>query len=102
MPSRQPSAIECYAMASTSSYRDYEVEAHELVERLLHSSVEKLYREQSNQTVADQLSAQQTARKDVVWPKGNVFTVDKGLEAIQDLVKVIKMMGLQSSRVSDS
>lgn len=76
---------------ATSSYRDYEVEAHELVERLLHTSVEKLYREQSNQTITDQPSTQ-TASQKVDWPKGNAFTVDKGLEAIEDLVKVTSNM----------
>ena len=68
----------------TSSYRDYEEEAHKLIERLLQSSVERLCREQSNEAANKQSSTQ--AR--VEWPKGKSFTVETGLEAIEQLVKV--------------
>ena len=67
----------------TSSYIDYEEEAHKLIERLLQSSVERLCREQSNEAAKNQ-----STQMSVEWPKGKAFTVETGLKTIEQLVKV--------------
>ena len=68
---------------SLSSYRDYQAEAHELVTRLIRSSLEKIAAEQSQRLLADE-----SAKEPVNWPSGKEVTVEKGLEAIDQFVKV--------------
>lgn len=72
---------------TVSSYRDYEQEAHELVAIILKSSVERLIREQSEQALKQKESSEDT-KPPVEWPTGENFTIEKGLEAIDCLVKV--------------
>lgn len=67
-----------FAPSFVSSYRDYEAEAHELVKKLIRSSLERIAAEQAQQE-ADQLMS---------WPLGKDFTIEKGLEAIDKFVKV--------------
>ena len=69
-----------------SSYRDYQAEAHELVSRLIRSSLEKIAAEQA-QRLAEEV-ADGDSEKAVQWPSGKDFTVEKGLEAIDAFVKV--------------
>lgn len=68
-----------FAPSFVSSYRDYEAEAHELVQKLIRSSLEKIAAEQAQQK-ADQSTT--------YWPLGKDFTTEKGLEAIDKFVKV--------------
>ena len=67
---------------SFSSYRDYRAEAHELVQKLIRTSLEKIAAEQSQREEADQSSEL------ISWPLGKDFTTEKGLEAIDKFVKV--------------
>ena len=67
---------------SFSSYRDYQAEAHELVQKLIRAALERIAAEQLQQK-ADQ-SSEPTS-----WPMGKDFTTEKGLEAIDKFVKVI-------------
>lgn len=71
---------------TVTSYRDYEKEAHELVTKLIQSSLERLVREQSEQKLRS--TKVDHNPPPVKWPTGDNFTVDKGLEAIDTLVKV--------------
>ncbi len=65
----------------TSNYRDYESEAHELIQHVLHLSVERT----RQKTVKDVVKGVQK----VEWPRGGEFTVEKGLEAIEKFVEVL-------------
>ena len=67
-----------FAPSFVSSYRDYEAEAHELVKKLIRSSLEKIAAEQAQQESTELMS----------WPLGKDFTIEKGLEAIDKFVKV--------------
>ncbi len=73
-----------FAPSFVSSYRDYEAEAHELVKKLIRASLEKIAAEQ-----AQQKEDQSTVMN---WPLGKDFTVEKGLEAIDKFVKVLKFI----------
>lgn len=64
----------------TSNYRDYESEAHELVQRVLLSSIEAI--------VQESFSNVKESEDTVEWPKGEGFTVEKGTAAVKQLVKV--------------
>lgn len=70
-----------FAPSFVSSYRDYEAEAHELVKKLIRSSLERIAAEQAQQE-ADQSTELMS------WPLGKDFTIEKGLEAIDKFVKV--------------
>ncbi|XP_064393780.1 A-kinase anchor protein 14-like [Halichondria panicea] len=67
----------------TSNYRDYESEAHELIQHVLHLSVERT----RQKTVKDVVKGVQK----VEWPRGGEFTVEKGLEAIEKFVESWKI-----------
>ena len=81
---------------TTSSYRDYEQEARELVKRSLESASMKttieILANELGRTVIRQalesLRAEIKEREAPEWPTGQVFTIDKGREAIDKLVKV--------------
>ena len=62
-----------------SSYRDYEAEAMELVKGVIQNAVN---------IVKSELREQQLSEHPIDWPCGRDFTVDKGKEAIQQLIKV--------------
>ena len=64
----------------TSNYRDYESEAHELIKHILHLSVERTLQIKTKDAVK--------GVQKVEWPRGGVFTVEKGLEAIGKFVEV--------------
>ncbi len=65
-------------MAST--YRNYEREAHELVQVVLSNSLEQLQREQAE--------ARGTTGESCEWPAGTSIAPEAGLKAIQDYVRV--------------
>ncbi len=64
----------------SSNYRDYESEAHALVQSVLTSTIEKILQESSSNVKENKCA--------VEWPKGEGFTVEKGTAAIEQLVKV--------------
>lgn len=67
-----------------SSYRDYQAEAHELVKKLIRSSLERIAEEAKRELEVDDGSKEEL----VNWPLGAEFTVEKGLVAIDRFVKV--------------
>ena len=69
-----------------TSYRNYEKEAHEIVAKLIESSLKRLIREQSEVHTCSEDSG--TTDNKLIWPRGDDFTVEKGREAIDTLVKV--------------
>lgn len=78
----------CMAMAkelrfapSFSSYRNYEAEAHELVQKLIRAALERIAAEQSQQKPVQ-------SSEPISWPLGKDFTTEIGLEAIDKFVKV--------------
>ncbi len=64
----------------TASYRNYESEAHELIQRILQSSIGTILQEGSNNV--------RESEDTIEWPKGEGFTVEKGTTAIETFVKV--------------
>lgn len=62
--------------SSMSSYRNYQEEAHELVQRLLRSSLERLRKEQEEAWPK--------------WPTGGEFTVERGEQALGQFIEVLR------------
>ena len=61
-------------MATTSSYRDYQSEARELVQSLIISCLQKLASEETDQVIQ--------------WSPVAEFTPEAGQSAIEQLIKV--------------
>ena len=59
-----------------SSYRDYEQEAQQLVEKILQQAMQAYKQELANMA------------PDIDWPTGDGFTIEKAKDAINTLVKV--------------
>ena len=76
--------------SSSSSYRNYEEEARELVQRIITQALIGIQAElelEARNKLLEVLPDVQTPPLD--WPTGENFTVLKGEEAIDRLVKVI-------------
>lgn len=81
-------------MAAISSYRNYAKEAHKLVDDLLQSSVQRLYKEQqSDPPLAQDLppGVLEAISAEAAWPTSTAFSVDRGLQAIEEFVKVHRL-----------
>lgn len=80
MATRAPQAI--HTIGTMDGYRNYEREAHELVQVVISSSLERLQREQEEEAADRQEGCICT------WPKGAELTPEAGLNAIQEYAKV--------------
>lgn len=68
----------------TSSYRNYEEEAKDLVKKIIEHSL-KTYQIE-------------LAKTPIEWPTGENFTIEKGKTAIDDFVKVTQTNFLRASK----
>lgn len=76
-------------MDAPSAYRDYEQEAHELVERVLQTSIDKLCEKGDEHLVH-------------TWPASGDFTPEEGLRAVAEFVRVSGCYGNESTDIASS
>lgn len=63
--------------STTSSYREYEAEAKDMVEKLLTSTLERVKKEKKE-------------KKDPVWPLVSQYSKETAEESIKKFVQVLK------------